>query len=154
VGIDRLSGGRRISSVSAILLFLFMFPDWFGTKDSGELRFFSVDRSAWEAPDYIPIVLVITIIATLAVAALRLANAVHRRPIPVDAVVAILGIVSVLLILFRIVDPPNFGSFREIWGDITIEGTVQFPIFLALSAAVGIALGGCLALREEVQVTD
>jgi hypothetical protein len=64
-------------------------------------------------------------------------------------VVAVLGIVSVLLILFRILDPPNFGSFREIWGTVTIEGTVQFPIFLALLAAAGIACGGCLAMREE-----
>jgi hypothetical protein len=151
---DGLSGGERISVISAILLFVFMFPDWFGTKDSGELRLFSVGRSAWEALDYIPIVLGITIIATLAVAALRLSNAVPSPPIPVNAVVAILGTVSALLILFRIVDPPNFGSFREIWGNITIEGTVQFPIFLALSAAVGVAFGGCLAMREEVQVTD
>jgi hypothetical protein len=154
VGIDRLSGGERISAVSAILLFVFMFLDWFGTKDAGELQFFSVGRSAWEALDYIPIVLVIAIIATLAVAALRLANAVHRPPIPVNAVVAILGTISVLLILFRIVDPPNFGSFQEIWGNITIEGTVQFPIFLALLAAAGIAFGGCLAMRKEAQVTD
>jgi hypothetical protein len=60
-------------------------------------------------------------------------------------VVAILGIVSVLLILFRIVDPPNFGSE----GIQQFEGTAQLPMFLALAAAAGIAFGGCLAMREE-----
>jgi len=149
VGLGRLSNGERISGISAILLFIFTFLHWFGSKDSGELQLFSVGRNAWEALDYIPVILLITIIATLAVLALRLANVVHKFPIPVNAVVAILGIVSVLLILFRILDPPDFGSFRELWGNITIEGTVQFPIFLALLAATGIAFGGYWAMREE-----
>jgi hypothetical protein len=64
-------------------------------------------------------------------------------------VVAVLGAVSVLLILFRIVDPPNFGSLRDAFGTVPIEGTVQFPIFLALASAVRIASGGYLAMREQ-----
>jgi hypothetical protein len=67
-------------------------------------------------------------------------------------VVAVLGIVSVLLILFRIVDPPNFGSEEntQLEGVVfQFEGTVQLPMFLALAAAAGIALGGCLAMRGE-----
>jgi hypothetical protein len=149
VNLGRLSNGERISGISAILLFIFMFLHWFGSKDTGELRLFSVGRNAWEALDYIPIVLIITIIATLAMVVLRLTNGVHRPSIPINLAVAVLGIISVALILFRVVDPPNFGSFREIWGTITIEGTVQFPIFLALFAAAGVAIGGCLAMREE-----
>lgn len=152
--LGRLSNGERIAGISAILLFAFMCLHWFGSKDSGELRLFSVDRTAWEALDYIPIILLITIVVTLAAVVLRPPNPVRKSPIPINAVVAILGIVSVLLILFRILDPPNFGSFREIWGTITIEGTVQLPIFLALFAAAGIAFGGCLAMREEVSASS
>jgi len=147
--LGRLNNGERISGISAILLFVLMFFHWFGSMDSGELRLFSVSRNAWEALDYIPVILLITIIASLAVVVLRLTSAGLESPIPVNAVVAILGLVSALLILFRIVDPPNFGSFREIWGNITVEGTLQLPIFFALFAAVGVALGGCLAMREE-----
>ncbi len=148
----RLSNGERIAGVSAILLFvIIMFFHWFGVKaiNTSNLLFaieaVGSGKSAWEALDYVPIVLVITIAATLAVAALRLTKAVHGPPAPVNAVVAILGIVSVLLILSRIVDPPIFSVERT----ITIEGTVQFPIFLALLAAAGITFGGCLAMREE-----
>jgi hypothetical protein len=147
VGLNRLNSGERISGASAILLYVFMSFDWFGSKDSGELRLFSVDRSAWEALDYISIVLLATTILTLATVTLRFADAV-RRPALANAVVASLGGVSMLLILFRIVDPPNFGSFKEIWGTITIEGTVRFPVFLALSAAAGIAFGGFLAMSS------
>jgi hypothetical protein len=119
---------------------------WFGLKDSGELQLFTVGHSAWEALDIIPIVLVIAIIAALGVVVLRLTQTAYELPVRANAVVAILGIVSVLLIVFRIVDPPNFGSLREVGGTIPNEGTVQFPIFLGLLAAAGIAFGGCLAM--------
>lgn len=149
--LDRLNNGERIAGISAILLFVFMFFHWFGVKltNTSNLLFaiqsIEPGKSAWEALDYIPIVLLITIIAALAVAALRLTNAVHRPLIQVNAVVAILGLVSALLILFRIVDPPIF--YTE--ATTTSEGTVQFPIFLALLAAAGIAFGGFRAMQEE-----
>ncbi|HVY78001.1 MAG TPA: hypothetical protein VG898_05805 [Solirubrobacterales bacterium] len=87
----------------------------------------------------------ITIVATLAVAAMRLTNAVREPSIPANAVVAILGIASALLILCRIVEPPVF----YVEPTITYEGAAQLPIFLALLAAAGIAFGGLWALREE-----
>ena len=141
--------GETVAAVSAILLFVLMSLDWFGSKNDGALKLFSVGRSAWQALDFIPMVLLITIVAALLAAALRLVYPVSRPPVLVNAIVAILGIVSALLILFRIFNPPTFGSFREIWGTFAIEGTAQTPIFLALLAALGIAFGGFLAMREE-----
>jgi hypothetical protein len=150
--LDRLSIGERISAISAILLFVFMSFDWFGVQVFSkpnplliDLRGSRPGKSVWEALDYIPIILLITIIVTLAVPALRLTNSVRKPPVSASALVAILGLVSMLLILFRILDPPTFGTE----GFITFEGTVQFPIFLALLAAAGITFGGCLAMREE-----
>lgn len=148
---NMLSKGERIASVSAILLFPVMFFDWFAveTTNSSNLLFairgVQPGRNAWEGLDYIPIVLLITIIVTLAVAGLSLTREVRRLPVPVSAATAILGIVSASLILLRIVDPPTFG----VEGTITYEGTIQFPIFLALLAALGITFGGCLAMWEE-----
>jgi uncharacterized membrane protein len=151
--LGRLNSGERIAGVSAILLFAFMFLHWFGMKavNTSNLLFAvqagGPGKSAWEALDYIPIVLVITVVATLAVVAVRFANATRRPSVLLNAVVTVLGIVSVLLILFRIVDPPVFYAEQT----ITIEGAAQFPIYLALFAAAGIACGGCLAAREEVR---
>lgn len=150
MNLDRLSNGQRIASISALLLFVFMFLDWFGTKSSVDsFGLFSVGRSAWEALDYIPVVLLIAIVAALAVATLSLANAIGRAFTPANAVVAILGFVSALLILFRVIVPPNFGGFGTSFGPVTYEGTVQFPIFLALLAAAGVAFGACWAMWEE-----
>jgi hypothetical protein len=146
---NRINYGEMIAGVSAILLSYFMFFDWFGSKDSGELQLFSVGRNAWEALDYIPIILMIAIVAALVAPTLRLTKLVYRAPLPINAIVGVLGIVSVLLILYRIVEPPNFGSLTDTFGTVPIEGTVQFPIFLALAAAVGIAFGGYWALRDE-----
>jgi serpin B len=147
----RLNIGERIAGISAILLFILTFFHWFGVKavNTSNLLFAiqSVEpgKNAWEALEYIPFVLIITIIVALVVAALRLIDAAPKPPVSVHALIAMLGFVSMSLILCRIVDPPTFSVEKT----IMFEGTVQPPIVLALLAATGIALGGCLAMREE-----
>ncbi len=154
MNLGRLSNGERIAGVAAILLLIFMFFHWFGAKavNTSPLLFAIQSvlpgKNAWQALEVIPVVLLITILATLTVAVLRLTNSLRKDSAPVNAVVAILGLASVLLILYRIIDPPVF----DVEPTITIEGAVQFPIFLALAAAAGITVGGFLALREERRV--
>jgi len=148
--LDRLSLGEKIAAVSAILLFIVMFFDWFGVEVSGVPGFSgTVDGSgggsAWDALDYIPIVLVLTIAAAIGVAVLRLSDSPYEPPIPANTIVAVLGAISVLLILFRIIDPPSFGSF----GGVSVDATLKVGIFLGLIAAGGIAYGGYSAMREE-----
>lgn len=60
------------------------------------------------------------------------------------ATIPSLGAASALLILYRIVEPPGFGG----GGTTAFQGTVQLPIYLALFASLGIALGGILAMRQ------
>lgn len=151
MALSRLSRGERIAVISAIFLFVFMFFHWLGVKAVNTSNLlFAIEaggpgKSAWEALDYIPTVLLVTILATLAVAGLRVTNTLRKDAVPVNAVVAILGLASVLLILYRIFDPPVF----YVEPTITFEGAVQFPIYLALLAAIGIAYDGFRALREE-----
>ncbi len=148
--------GERISLISAMLLYAFMFFHWFGVKTISTssllvaFQRFEPGKSAWEALDYIPIFLVITILATIAVVTVSSAAAVRMSPIPINAVVAVLGALSVGLIVFRTIDPPVF----LVEDTLTLEGTVQFPIYLALLAAAGIAVGGFLAAREELRISD
>jgi hypothetical protein len=145
--IDKLGLGEKIASVSAVLLFIFMFFDWFevevsgGGAGSGTLG----SGSAWDALDNIPIFLLITIVATLAVALLRLTEADYEPPFPANAVVAVLGAISVLLVLYRIIDTPGGGSF----GGFSVDVSPTFGIFISLIAAAGIAYGGYRAMQEE-----
>jgi hypothetical protein len=147
--LDKLSPGEKIAGGSAILLFIFMFFDWFGVEVNGAGGFSGsvpgAGGSAWEALEFIPIVLVITIIAALVMAGLRLADSTVEPPVPMSTVVTVLGVVSVLLILFRIVDPPTFASF----GGVSVDATLSIGIFLGLIAAGGIAYGGYSTMREE-----
>ena len=145
---DRLSTGEKISAVSAILLFIFMFFDWFGAKVSS-VTGFSGDvpggGSAWDALDVIPLFLMLAIVVAIGVAVVRLTDADLEPPISMNAIVAALGGFAVLLILYRIVDPPGGGDF----GGVTVDTTLKLGIFLGLLAAAGIAYGGYSAMREE-----
>jgi len=147
--LERLSLGEKVAAVSAILLFIFMFFEWFGVEVSGAGGFSDTvsgsGGNAWDALDYIPIVLIVTIVAALGVAALRLMDSAFEPPLWANTAVTVLGVISVVLILFRIVDPPTFASFPG----VSVDATRSVGIFLGLIAAGGIAYGGYRAMREE-----
>jgi hypothetical protein len=146
--VDKLNTGEKVSAVSAILLFIFMFFDWFGVEVSDVGGFsgtFSGGGSAWDVLDFIPIVLLLAIVAAIGVAVIRLTDADVEPPVSLNTIVAALGGLSALLILFRIIDPPGIGSYPG----VSIDTTLKFGIFLGLIAAAGIAYGGYSAMREE-----
>jgi hypothetical protein len=145
--LDRLSNGEKIEGVSAILLFVFMFFDWFTAEVSGGGAFSASEGgSAWDALDNIPIFLVITIVAALAVVALRISDSSYEPPVSANAIVAVLGAISVLLILYRIVDTPGEGGS---FGNVSVDISPAFGIFLSLIAAAGITFGAYRAMQEE-----
>lgn len=147
--VDKLSTGEKIAGVSAVLLFIFMFFDWFGVKVSDSNGFSGTvsgaGGSAWDALDFIPIVLVITIVVALVNVFMRFSDSAYEPPVSLNVAVAVLGGLSTLLVLYRIIDPPGFGSF----GGVSIDATREFGIFLGLIAAAGIAYGGYRGMQEE-----
>jgi hypothetical protein len=147
--VDKLNTGEKIAGVSAVLLFIFMFFTWFGVEVSGSEGFSGTvpgaGGSAWDALDFIPIVLVIAIVVALINVFLRLSDSDYEPPVSMNVAVTVLGGLSVLLVLFRIVDPPSFGSF----GGVSVDGTLEIGIFLGLVAAAGIAYGGYRGMQEE-----
>jgi hypothetical protein len=147
--LDRLNTGEKIAGVSAILLFIFMFFDWFGVEVSGVGGFGGTvpgaGGSAWDALDFIPIVLIVTIVVALISVGLRFSDSEYEPPVSLNVAVTVLGALSTLLVLFRIIDPPSFGSF----GGVSVDATLDFGIFLGLIAAAGIAYGGYRGMQEE-----
>jgi hypothetical protein len=93
----------------------------------------------------IPIFLMIAIVAAIGVALIRLTDADLEPPISLNAIVAALGALAVLLILYRIIDPPGGGA----GAGISVDTTLELGIFLGLLSAAGIAYGGYSAMREE-----
>jgi hypothetical protein len=143
---DRLSTGEKIAGGSAVLLFIFMFFDWFKVDVSGGNGLFSlsVGGNAWEAFSTIDIILMIVILAAVAVAVIRISDAVFEPPFSLNAAVAILGGIAVLLILYRIIDPPG-----DTGGVPGVDINPAIGIFLGLIAAAGITYGGYRAMQEE-----
>jgi hypothetical protein len=142
---DRLSTGEKIAGVSAVLLFIFMFFDWFTISASGGDEFITVSAggNAWDVFSWIDLLMLLTVVVTVAVAVIRLSDAIVEPPFSINAAVAILGGLSVLLILYRIIDPP---LDTDIPG---IDISRAIGIYLGLLAAAGITYGGYRAMQEE-----
>jgi hypothetical protein len=147
--LDKLSLGEKIAAASAVLLFVFMFFfNWYGVEVSGVGGFSGSTGeggSAWDTLELIRFILLITVVAALVMAGLRLADSDAEPPVPMSVLITVLGALSVLLILFRIIDPPTFASF----GGVSIDATLSVGIFLGLIAAGGVAYGGYTAMQEE-----
>ncbi len=148
---DKLSTGEKIAAVSAVLLFIFMFFSWFGVEVSGVPGFSGDvgggDGNAWDWLDVIPLFLMLAIVAAIGVAVVRLTDADLEPPISLNAIVAALGALAVLLILYRIIDPPGGGTGG--FEGVEVDTTLKLGIFLSLISAAGIAYGGYSAMREE-----
>jgi len=143
---DRLSTGEKIAGGSAVLLFIFMFFDWFTVDFSSGDGLFSASAggSAWDVFSWIDLLMLLTVVVAVAVAVIRLSDAIVEPPFSINAAVAILGGLSVLFILYRIIDPPIDT------GDLPgVDVGRAIGVYLGLLAAAGITYGGYRAMQEE-----
>ena len=128
---SRLGRGEMIAAVSALVLFIVMFFDWFGGD------FYGIGFNAWQSFDFIDLILFLTIV----VDGRRGRSHRHRaerqhagcdqrdHDRPRD--------------LLRSADPvPDPRSARPTW-------TREIGVFLGLIASAGIAYGGWMAMQEE-----
>lgn len=137
--IDRLNRGEMIAGVSGVALLLIMFIfSWF----SYELGpFGDAGFDAWESFDFIDLILLLAALAGIALAVLSIGQTETNLPVATSAIATGLGILGVLLILFRIISPPDFGT--------GVDADRSIGVFLGLIATAGIAIGGWMAMQEE-----
>lgn len=143
---SRIGFGEMVAGVSAVLLFVFMFLPWFGvSEDTGGLQV-SGNATAWQSFSFIDILLFLVIVATIGLAVARAAGAVPSDlPVSPGLIVAGAGALAVLLILFRLVNPPDG---PEVIG-ASIDVGRKIGIFFGLIAAAGITFGGYTAANER-----
>jgi hypothetical protein len=153
VDIGTLSTGEKVSGVAGIaLLVIMLLFTWFGYEVAGVGIEEGAD--AFEAFSLIDIVLLITAIAAIALPLMSATQATVDIPVALSAIVALLGAISVVLILFRIISPPDFdipGTVDIGFGEVDqgVETTRKFGVFLGLLAAIGVTIGGWLAMQDE-----
>jgi hypothetical protein len=153
---NNLGRGAMIAGVSGVLLFIFMFFSWFGApsevKDAiqqsqqlgdqlgvntaGLTDGVDTTANAWQSFDFIDLVLFLAVIVSVGLAVMTLAGASASLPVAGSALTCGIGGLALLLVLYRIIDPPGSAS-REI------------GVFLGLLATAGITFGGYLGMQEE-----
>jgi hypothetical protein len=145
--LNRLRQGEQIAAIAAIVLLLDMFLfKWFGLKASGPTGI-SVEgsKNAWGSFDVIDVILFITVLAALGMAYLRASDSDVDLPVAASVVVTVLGALSTLLILYRLISPPDFGV-PDISG---IDQTRKIGAFIGLIAAGALTYGGYLSMEHE-----
>jgi hypothetical protein len=151
VKLSRLRTGEAIAALSALALFGVMFTTWYGSEVSGQVGTISLGGgagaggSAWQTLDAISLILMLTVVVAVGAALLRASGSSWEPAIPPSALVAVLGGLSTLLVLFRILVPPDFGTL----GGVPINATLDLGVFLGLAAAAGVAYGGYRAMGER-----
>jgi hypothetical protein len=132
VDLSRLRTGEIVAGGGGIILFASLFFDWFG----GVGGFTGVSLDGWEGlgGDFTGFIVALTSVAGLTLASLCAADQRLNVPVPRGGVTAILGSLSVLIILWRFFANP---------------GDLKFGIFLGLAAAVAVAAGALMALAED-----
>ena len=149
----RASRGELIAGVSGLLLFVFMFLPWYGGEATvslpggGDISASVSDNvNAWEAFSFIDLILFVAAVIAVAMAIARAVGAMPADlPAPAGLIAAIAGTVSVILILYRLIDTPGV----EVSGpSVDFDISPKIGIFLSLIAAAGITFGGYTAMNE------
>jgi hypothetical protein len=141
--VNRLNRGEQIAGIAGIVLILVMFIfDWFSVSAAGGIGP-SFGGNAWEVFDFIDIVLFVTALAAIGLALVAASASEVNAPVALSAVVAGLGILSTILVLYRIIDPPDGGL-----GDL-IDVSTSIGVWLGLISSAAIAYGGWAAMQEE-----
>jgi hypothetical protein len=141
--VSRLRRGEQIAGISGVALLLIMFIfDWFSVSAAGGVGP-SFGGNAWDTMEIIRWVLLLTALAGVALAVLAITQSEIDLPVATSAIAAGLGILSVILVLYRIINPPDGGL-----GDLIDVGR-SIGVFLGLIAAAGVAYGGWSAMQEE-----
>lgn len=120
------------AGIGGVALFVFLFFDWFGAGIEG----FDGGVSGWDSLglDFSGFIVALTSFAGAALALLAMSGQKVNVPLPRGSVTAVLGLLSVAIIVWRIFANP---------------GDLKFGLFLGLLAAIAIAAGALTALRED-----
>lgn len=139
----RVSFGETIAAVSGFLLILFMFLPWFGV----DLGFQTVNANFWEVSGFLDIVLFLVGVIAIGAAVAQAAGAMPANlPAPAGMIVLAAGALAVLIVVFRLLVPPDGGV-----DDLDLGRKIG--IFLGLIAAAGVTFGGYTAMNERASGT-
>jgi hypothetical protein len=157
--IGGLRRSDRIIGIGAIAFFIFLFFfKWYGVSSSTSVGGVSYSDSAngWHTFTNSRWIWIITIIVALAAVAISAGVLKLKSPVQPGVLVAGLGALSAILILYRIIDHPSAGTSGTIAGvHYSASVGIKIGIWLGLIAALALTYGGYLAMQDEgTSLTD
>jgi hypothetical protein len=152
VDLSKLRRGELIAGVGGIvLLFSLFFLDWFSVKAGAGFDFgnfevragLSADFNAWDGQGFFGTVANLVILAAgLASVGLAILTATSRTvalPVATGALTTGLGVGAVVMTVARMLLQPGVNDLVDL----------KAGIYIALAAAVAVALGGWESMQEE-----
>jgi uncharacterized membrane protein len=143
VELSRLRHGDLIAGIGGVALLITLFLTWYSAGGSatfqGQDIEVSLNLTAWEAFSITDLILALTALSGIAVAALTATRRSPAMPVAAAVITTTLGALATLLVVYRIVNQPGPNEFLE----------VKFGAFLSLLAVLAVAVGGFRAIRDE-----
>jgi hypothetical protein len=124
-----LRPGELVGAISGLGLLVSSFLPWY--SGGGE------DATAWQAFSVIDLVMAAAVISGLSVAIVVLTRLSVSYPVAGSAVTAGFGGLALILIAYRLINPPGGGELGR-----------EIGAWLGLVAAAGLTLGGFLGMQE------
>jgi hypothetical protein len=125
----RPRAGEWIAAVSGAALLVSLFLPWYTAGADG--------ATAWQALTVTDVLLALAATFACALVPIAASQRTSAVPIATSALVSLAGIIAALLVLLRAANLPDGADGRE------------WALWLALVAALGVAGGGWLAMRDE-----
>ena len=140
---SQASLGERIAAGSAGGLLISLFLPWYGVSVSANGLNLSETGSGWEALSGIDILLFLCAVTAAGVVVARLAGLLPELPVPPGQILLAVGVLALLLVLYRIIDIPAPGNLPD-----EIDFSRKWGIFVALIAAAGMTYGAFQTIQE------
>jgi hypothetical protein len=151
--VSRLRRSDQMVAVGAIALFVFMFFfKWFGASVSGASPVggsfsFSSSVNGWHSVTNTRWLLLLTIVVALGAVVLVATERELSLPLKPSTIVAGLGGLSAIFVLYRIIDHPSGGG--GVAGIASYSYGAKIGLYLAFAACLILAYGGWMAMQEE-----
>jgi hypothetical protein len=123
-----VKSGELVGAAGGLGLLVASFLPWYSAD--GE------DATAWQAFSFVDLVIAAAAVAGLSVGLVVLFRISVSYPVAGSAVTTLLGGLALLLIVYRLLDPP---------GD---DLNVEFGAWVGLLAAAGVGVGGYLGMQD------
>ena len=135
--LSRLRRGQLIAAAGGVALLVVMFLDWYSVGGVDGVR--SQGATAWQSFGVLDVILALVALLAIALAVFGATQRSPALPVATAVIMCAAGMVTLLLVLYRILNQPGPNDFVE----------VSYGAFAGFLCVAAIAAGGWDAMSED-----